>query len=200
MLQNKLNSLFLLDMSTVKGSLSWLDKVLVICFEAHVHIPVLAVSSDVNLFPVQFSRVAGSLSSYNSHLCSIAAAPPSPYPPTPHPAFRHSSAGRYSSARWSTLLSDGWRMSNTALLPLSYDVDWHHEDLSLCDFVIFSLLLLLSLHFYRPESSEFSLRLRGLFFFFLNCDNWHLRRCGSGGSVNTKASASEKGTFFLFKK
>lgn len=87
-------------MSTAKGSLSRLDKVLVPCSDTREHVPALAVSSGVNLPPVRFSGAAGSFSSSNSHLCSNAAAPPTPPPPL---AFRHSSPGRYSSARWSTL-------------------------------------------------------------------------------------------------
>lgn len=110
-----------------------------------------------------------------------------PHPSTPHPAFRHSSAGKYSSARWSTLK---WWMENVKhctrlLLSLSYDVDWHHEDLSLWDFVVFSLLLLLSLHFYPPESSEFSLHLCWdlLFEEIVMTNTW---KCDSGVSVNVK--------------
>lgn len=67
-----------------------------------------------------------------------------------------------------------WWMENVKhcthlFLPLSYDVDWHREDLSLTDFVIFSLL---SLRFCRPESSEFSLPLLQASFFKLTTDTW----------------------------
>lgn len=156
MLQNKLNSLYSLHMSTANGSLSWLDKVLVPCFDPRAHIPPLAVSYDVNLLSVRFSGAAGSFSSSNSHLCSNSAAPP--IPPPPHLTFRHSSAGRYSSARWSTLK---WWMENVKhctrlLLPLSYDVDWHHEDLSLFETLSYFPFPSSSLHFYPPESLEFS--------------------------------------------
>lgn len=113
MLQNKLNSLYSLHMSTAKGSLLRLDKVLVPCFDAHALIPALAVSSDVNLLPLRFSGAAGSFSSSNSHPCSNAAAPPIPPPPTSL-SDTHLQEGIHLHA--GAHLNDGWRMSNTALV------------------------------------------------------------------------------------
>lgn len=130
--------------------------------------------------------------------------PPPPHPSTPHHAFRHSSAGRYSSARWSTLK---WWMENVKhctrlLLPLSYDVDWHHEDLSL-----FETLSYLPFSSSSPSTSthpsprSFLYIYAGTFFLkkkIVTTNTWKdaavvslwTSRCGVG----------EGNFFFLFKK
>lgn len=149
---------------SLKGSLLWLDSPVFtpVCVRPRA----FALHTDVSLLPVQLSSAApGFSSTSNFHLCSNATFSNtlSPTPPPPHPALRHSSAGRYSSARSSTLLNDGWRMSNTAPAFRSFFfvrgwlTPWTSLSLKLCHSSRSPLLPpLLGMHASRPESWELS--------------------------------------------
>lgn len=142
MLQNKFNPLRSFDMSTACEVFhGWTKSPSSVCTSP------LALSSDDDLLPVQFSGAAASLSSSNSQFRSYAATPP---PQSSLRSFRHSSAGRYSSARRSTFLNDGWRMSNTAPIFLS---PFHTM---LTDTVRISLLQTLSYFPFSPLSPSTS--------------------------------------------
>lgn len=197
MLQNKLDSLYSLHMSTAKGSLSRLDKVLVPCFDARAHVPALDVSSDVNLLPVRFSGAAGSFSSSSSHLCSNAAAPPIPPPPTLL-SDTHLQEGIHLHA--GAHLNDGWRMSNTALLFFS---PFHKM---LTDAMKISLFETLSYFPFSSSSPSTSTHPSPRSFLYIYAGTffklWRLtlEKMRQWCLCKHQGVASERGTFFLFKK